>query len=132
METHRTILCVDDDIDDRNLLCEMINKIDPQYDIVEAENGVQALMYLSKAKQQHRLPCLVVLDINMPLLNGKETLEKIQKDHELTGMPVVIFTASENPNDKASFARKGIEMVTKPHDYQNFHLMVQDFLKKCG
>ena len=55
------------------------------------------------------------------------TLEKIQGDQELTRVPVVVFTASENPHDKANFARRGVEMITKPHDYQDFQQLVQGF-----
>ncbi|MDQ3682761.1 MAG: response regulator, partial [Bacteroidota bacterium] len=64
-ESPRVVLCVDDDADDREMVSNTIFEIDPSFKVVHAENGIEAIEYLSKAKVADDLPCLVILDINM-------------------------------------------------------------------
>src|SRR5689334_15571811 len=116
-EEQKTILCVDDDPDDRWLLTDAITRAEPGMRIVEAENGLKALDYLQVRKSDSAaLPCLIILDINMPFLDGKETLSRIKADPALQQVPVVIFTSSENPADKKLFNRQGVTLLTKPYD----------------
>src|SRR5919112_921682 len=96
----RTVLCVDDDADDREVVCYTINEIDPSLQVVHAVNGVEAIEYLVKAKEDAALPCLVILDINMPKMDGKQTLAEIKKDKQLCELPIVIFSTSDNPIDR--------------------------------
>ena len=128
---HKTILCVDDDVDDRYLLSNAINTINPSIEVVEAGNGLEAIRYLNEAKERNDLPCLVVLDINMPVLDGKKTLEKIKTDTSLGSVPIIVFTSSNNPNDRAAFHSQGVDMVTKPDNYVYFQQLVQNFLVLC-
>jgi CheY-like chemotaxis protein len=127
----RKILCVDDDGDDRYLLASVLRDLAPQLEIVEAENGQQALAWLKQAKKESGLPCLVVLDINMPLLDGRQTLERIREDNDLLKVPVVIFTSSERPADKLFFNSKGIELVVKPFNYRHFGAAIGHFVRGC-
>ena len=73
-----TILWADDDVDDLLLFREVLEELTQSFDVVEAANGKEALAYLQKAKAASLLPCLIILDINMPVLNGKETLVAIK------------------------------------------------------
>ena len=133
MQNHpKTILCVDDDPDDRQFICEAINKAAPDYSIIEAHNGVEALQYLDKAKSIPALPCLIVLDINMPLMDGKQTLSRIKVDPLLVNVPVVMFSTSSNPMDKALFLRMGVELITKPSDITHLNLVVHNLLAHCA
>lgn len=118
----RTILYVDDDPDDRDIFFQAVKGINPQVNVVFAENGVQALDYLHAAlSSAARLPCLMVLDINMPVLDGKETFQRVQKDERLQSLPVIVFTSSQKPADKQLFNSMGIELIVKPSnmDYMN-------------
>ncbi|MEO5893603.1 MAG: response regulator [Ferruginibacter sp.] len=124
----RKILCVDDDVDDLSFLTDAIHDIDPYFEIVELKNGQEAITYLDQAKQNSELPCLVLLDINMPLLDGKQTLEKIRTELDLKDLPVVMLTSSQNPNDKILFRSKGVQMYTKPTSISELHSMVKSFL----
>jgi CheY-like chemotaxis protein len=67
-----TILYVDDDIDDLLLISEAFQKYTDHLTVIHASNGVEGLKCLNKFLQQGKLPCLVILDINMPVMNGKE------------------------------------------------------------
>ena len=128
----RTVLCVDDDADDRELVCVTINEIDPSFLVVHAENGIEAIEYLSKVKLTDGLPCLVILDINMPKMDGKETLAKIKKDEHLNELPVVIFSTSSNPVDKLYCGNYGVEFIAKPTDLLAIHYEIKKLLRYCG
>ena len=132
MKNNKTILYVDDDEDDRLFLSETIQQISPGTKVVEAENGIQALQYLDELKHDsERLPCLVVLDLNMPLLDGKQTYERIHDDPLLHKLPVIILTSSQNPNDKAFFKKRGLELVLKPVNISYMNIIAKDFLSYC-
>jgi len=131
-DSPRTVLCVDDDADDRELVCYTINEIDPSFAVVHAENGIEAIEYLSKAKATDNLPCLVILDINMPKMDGKETLAKIKNDEHLNDLPVVIFSTSSNPVDKLYFADYGVDLITKPNNLSGMRNEIKVLLQYCG
>ena len=128
----KKILYVDDDSDDREIFYEAIKGHAPEADVVFAENGLQALDYLNETLTHHSdLPCLIVLDINMPYLDGKETFHRIKKDNRLQDVPVVIFTSSEKPSDKDLFIQLGTEFITKPNDYKYMHQIADHMLAFC-
>jgi len=128
----KKILCVDDDVDDLSLLSDVIHDINPGYDVVELKNGLEAISYLNLAKANDELPCLILLDLNMPFLDGKETLEKIRTELDLKNLPVVVLTSGRNPNDKALLKSKGVEMYTKPMSLGELQGIVKEFLSLCG
>jgi CheY-like chemotaxis protein len=129
----RTILCVDDDPDDRHFLCSAVEKADPSVEVVEVHNGVEAMEYLENAKLNgNNLPCLVVLDINMPLMDGKQTLVKIKSDPLLKNLPVVMFSTTSNPLDHELFRRQGVELITKPRDVAAMSSAVLELLRHCA
>jgi CheY-like chemotaxis protein len=129
----KTILYVDDDEDDRQLFSEAIKSADPAINLVFAENGLKAINYLDAVKQpEEKLPCLIVLDLNMPFLDGKKTFERIKTNPELENIPVVIFTSSQNPNDKNFFQQAGVELISKPYDFSFMHGIAQHMLGHCS
>ena len=126
-----TILCVDDDSDDLQLLHQTLKDTRNDFEVIEAHNGKQALDLLQRLKNQGTNPCLIILDINMPVLNGKETLSLIKKDEVLKDIPVVVFTTSGSDSDKNFCLYHGVEMVTKPPNFYNFKNVVQRLLSFC-
>jgi CheY-like chemotaxis protein len=127
----RIVLCIDDDEDDREMVCFTINQIDPSFDVIHAENGLVALDLLQRAKETQKLPCLIILDLNMPKMDGKKTLEAIKKDRKLSELPVVLFTTSNSQLDKQYCANHGVELVTKPSSLIDIKHEVQRLLKHC-
>jgi CheY-like chemotaxis protein len=126
------VLCVDDDPDDRLIICEAIKEADSSLTVVEAKNGVEAHQLLKEAKIIGRFPCLIILDINMPLMNGKETLKEIKKDEMLKSLPVVFFTTSSNPRDQFFSSEYGVEFITKPPHYDLIVATIKDILSRCN
>jgi len=123
-----TILCVDDDSDDLQLLNETLKETHADFKIIEAHNGRQALDHLQTLKKSGEHPSLIILDINMPVLNGKETLSIIKTDEVLKAIPVVVFTTSGSDSDKSFCNLHGVEMVTKPPSFNSFKKVVHKLL----
>lgn len=125
------ILCVDDDSDDLFLLEEAIRQVDPVTPIVQFNSGVEAIGYLREAKSHHDLPCVVILDLNMPKMDGKETMQKIKADPALAHVEVVVLTTSSNPSDKLYFEDRGIRMFTKPMNTKELRSIAEIFVQHC-
>jgi CheY-like chemotaxis protein len=130
--TKKTVLCVDDDPDDREIVCTVIQEIDPSIEVIHAENGIEAHEILKSAKEKQTLPCLIILDVNMPKMDGKETLIEIKKDDGLNSIPVVMFTTSNSPVDKMFFSAYGVDLVTKPNEMSRIHTEVKALLHYCA
>jgi CheY-like chemotaxis protein len=89
----KTILLVDDDLTLRQMYEERLKQ--EGYNIVSAANGEEAL-----AKAQSDNPCLIILDIMMPKLNGIDTMAKLRSDSSTKDIPVIILTALVQEVDK--------------------------------
>ena len=109
-----TILYVDDDPDDRQLFLEAVKSIDERIVCATAKDGLDGLSWL----ESHTLPDVVFMDINMPLMNGKTCLTEIKSNEKMSQLPVIIFTTSENPQEKTECAKIGAAAyVIKPVSY---------------
>lgn len=92
-DTELLLLVEDDDVD-AMILERAIDQIDPSIRIIRAENGMEAIEMMS----EHR-PNLVVMDIRMPKMDGKEALAQIKKDETLRKIPVIMMSTSANAED---------------------------------
>jgi CheY-like chemotaxis protein len=126
----RIVLCVDDDPDDWELIRSAIFDIDPSYIIDYAANGKEAIQYLDDAKNIE-LPCLIIVDINMPVMDGKQTVMEIKKTPELSQIPIVVFSTSNHPLDLSFCKRYGVEMVTKPANLKQISQEAKRLLHYC-
>src|SRR5262245_42926589 len=99
------VFYADDDPDDLELVQDAFSRYARDVEVLTAKDGSQALSYLQSLGQEDPKPCLIILDINMPLINGKDVLKKIRTLDYFETVPVVLFTTSSMPNDQ-SFAEK--------------------------
>jgi CheY-like chemotaxis protein len=107
------ILYAEDDIDDFDLFCEVIHSFDPHIECVNAMNGVAALEFLEDCE---KLPDYVVVDINMPAMDGKACLKNIKKDPRLASIPVIIYSTSHDQKDIDLCKELGaIDYLKKPN-----------------
>jgi CheY-like chemotaxis protein len=127
----KSILYVDDDPDDREFLYNAIKNINPDIEVILAENGLEAMEYLKSIQANKDLPGLIVLDLNMPLLDGRETLKRIKDDPALSSLKVVVFTTGENPNEKKAFNEMGIQFISKPFNIQFLHSIANQMIEIC-
>ena len=90
--------------------------------------GEKALEYLNECRDngwQNKRPDLILLDLNMPGMGGKEFLRRIKKDKDLVTIPVVILTTSDSDQDiLESYRLHAAGYVRKPIDLQEFHSVV--------
>jgi CheY-like chemotaxis protein len=128
----RIVLCVDDDPDDRELIRNAIFKIDPSFTVAYATNGKEALQYLTRAGKSDDLPCLVILDINMPIMDGKQTLIEIKKNDKWSEVPIVVFSTSAHPSDLYFCQQFGVELVTKPANFNQITIEAERLLQHCA
>jgi len=132
MKTYsKTILYVDDDADDIVMLRNTIGTLDTGHQIVTAPDGVHALALLKQMYHDDRLPCLIVLDINMPRMDGRQTLVSLQKDTALSSIPVVLFSTSSSSLDKSFCKAKKVELITKPYRFQELYSTANKLLSLC-
>ena len=127
----KTILWADDDADDLQMMRDILLRNERAYDIVEVQNGREALDYLHQADLEGRLPCLIILDINMPVLDGKETLSLIKRNERFSAIPVVVFTTSASELDRMYCQHHQTTMVTKPPTYKSLEKTIVDLLSFC-
>lgn len=105
------ILYVDDDSEDREIFMEILEEIDPKIKVVEASNGVETINLLASGE----LPDMIFLDINMPLLNGDQTLVEIRKDHRLKDTKVVMYSTTLNQNSIPTYINLNAQYISKPY-----------------
>jgi CheY-like chemotaxis protein len=130
-EQRATIFYMDDDTDDVQLLIDVFHSIDTSYQVRSALNGDEGLRQLTAMKQTGDLPCLIILDINMPKLDGKETFKRLNADPELSQIPLVVFSTSNNGEDKKYFQGQNVEYITKPFEYAVFIETARRLLNLC-
>jgi CheY-like chemotaxis protein len=131
MKRSYTILYVDDDIDDVYLISEAFEKYTDHLTIVHADNGLQGLEVLEKMNAEAMLPCLIILDINMPIMNGKEMLKKLRERPQYRDLPVVLFSTSQSSSDKQFAQTYEADFISKPMSYSEINSLVAQFVSKC-
>ena len=122
----KSIMFIDDDQDDVEIFSDALRNLDPGVEITVAENGLKALDLLN-----NKLPGLIVLDLNMPFLDGKQTFEKIKANPKFGDVPIIIFTSSVNPADRMMFDTLGISFITKPDTVAGIDTVVGVMLDHC-
>ncbi len=120
------ILLIEDDMIEVMKLNRTISKLELPHNIVEANNGEEALKVLQKKDE---LPDIILLDLNMPKLNGIEFLNILKKDDVLKYIPTIILTTSNNQRDLLECYRIGIAgYVLKPLKYEDYVSKIEKLL----
>jgi len=121
----KTILLVDDNTKDIELTLEAMAENNLTNQVVVVKDGVEALEYL-RQKGKYKLrkagnPCVILLDIKMPRMDGIEVLRRIRSDAVLKRIPVVILTSSRQEKDLINTYDLGVNAyVVKPVSFQQF------------
>ncbi|MCG8386514.1 MAG: response regulator [Cytophagales bacterium] len=113
------IMLIEDDIVDALTVERALNDIDISNKLIHVQNGEEALNYLMDTNEER--PSIILLDLNMPGMNGLEFLEERFKSPELRAIPLVVLTTSKDESDiKASFSYGIAGYMVKPVDYKEF------------
>jgi two-component system response regulator len=123
--TERTILLVEDNPDDEELTKHAFKQNHIINPVVVARDGAEALEYLfcmgRYADREPTLPCVVLLDLKLPKIDGLEVLRRIRADERTKVLPVVILTSSNEQQDLITGYRLGANSyVQKPLDFEQF------------
>ncbi len=120
-----TILVVEDDPGHARLIEKNLRRSKVTNEIIKFPDGQQALDYLfgegQHSEPAYSLPILVMLDLNMPIVDGYQVLSRMKKDDQTKKIPVIILTTTDDPNEVARCYDLGCNVyVTKPVDYEKF------------
>jgi putative two-component system response regulator len=122
----RRILIVDDD--KLNLKITKMNLTDYGYEVFTAEKGMEAISFLLRQEVD-----LILLDIEMPIVNGIRTLELIRQRPEMAEIPVIFLTASADTESVVEACRlEAIDYVVKPCVPRNLIARIEKALRECG
>ncbi|MCQ8104755.1 response regulator [Methylomonas sp. SURF-2] len=113
------ILLIEDDSVDAMTVRRALKELRVANPLVHVENGEEGLAYLRNSPAAQ--PCLILLDINMPVMNGIEFLHAIKVLPDLKRIPVIALTTSDEQEDKVESFELGVAgYMRKPVEYQQF------------
>jgi CheY-like chemotaxis protein len=117
-----TILLAEDDPGHARLIEKNLRRANITNPIVVLSDGQAVIDYLSaEGSTAGRLPVLILLDLNMPVLDGYQVLERMKADERTKHIPVVVLTTTEDPREVSRCYGLGCNVyITKPVDYEQF------------
>lgn len=125
MNSVKSILLIEDDQIDRMTIQRSFKNLNIRNPLNVACNGEEGLEFIQNTTD---IPCLIILDINMPKMNGIEFLKIIKSDPSFKIIPVVILTTSNDENDKQICYNYGAaSYIVKPIDYNEFQQTIKTF-----
>ena len=112
------IVVADDDLDDQEMIKTAFKKTNEEFEVVPVYNGLQLMDYLFKRESYKHItetPDLIILDLNMPIMDGFEVLEEVRNVAELKVIPIYILSTSWQDRDKQKAISMGARgFYTKP------------------
>jgi len=119
MRDSRPILLVEDDTVDAMTVNRALKEINVSNPVVHVKNGEEAIAHLKDPSTED--PCIILLDLNMPKMNGLEFLEERNQYDEMRIIPTIVLTTSKDEYDKIESFKLGIGgYMVKPVDYRQF------------
>jgi CheY-like chemotaxis protein len=126
------VLYADDDNDDLQLVLDAFSPYSSRVEVVTVKDGTEVLSFLSNLSPSEVSPCLIILDINMPRMSGKETLMHLRKMDRFKSVPVMLFTTSSLGGDRDFAARYDAGFLTKPIDLRQMQATTSQFIDHCS
>jgi two-component system cell cycle response regulator DivK len=119
----KRILVVEDQADNRQILRDLLGNAG--YELMEAENGAQALSAVAAQR-----PDLILMDIQLPVMDGYEATRRIKADPALNAIPIIVVTSYALSGDEGKAREAGCDAyVTKPYSPRQLLATIQDYLK---
>ena len=129
---NRTVLLVEDSPGDVRLMQEAFRDADPTIDLRIAVDGVDAMAFLRREGDHAEAPRpdLILLDLNLPKMDGRQVLAEIKRDDDLKTIPTVILTTSASQEDiEAVYQLRANCYFTKPVEYDAFEGLLKSIIK---
>jgi two-component system response regulator len=130
MNTEITILVADDDADDKQLIKYALDDNNVTNPVLFAGDGEELLKILSDYNQKHGkcMPAVILLDLNMPRMDGREALKRIKAHETWRAIPVVILSTSTAQNDiNITYKLGAASYIAKPAGYEKLVDLVKKF-----
>ena len=125
MQRTQEILVVEDSLSDTKVVLWSLDKNRRGKSVVTVMDGSQAVAYL-RARTDGQKPDLILLDLNMPKMDGWQVLTELKADASLRAIPVVVFTTSSDPADVARcYALGANSFITKPFELDAFKRAIE-------
>ncbi|MBN1351684.1 response regulator [candidate division KSB1 bacterium] len=130
-----SILLVEDEFNDIQIIRRAIEKCHITNPLHVVRDGVEAMHFLSNRgkytdKASYHLPGLILLDINMPRMDGLETLRKIKSDSALRAIPTIVFTSSNDDDIAQQAYESGANTyIAKPADFNEMKNAIEVIIK---
>lgn len=125
------IFLAEDDVDDQELLIDALSAYNDQVKVQTACNGKKAITYLENLPDS-ALPCLIVLDYNLPEMNGGEILQSLSNDERYQAIPKVVWSTSNSPlYRQLSLELGALAYFVKPSDTVGIKNVAKEMLGFC-
>ncbi len=131
-EPKSIVLYADDDPEDRELVVDAFHPYNHHVEVITFPEGKSLLAYLHRLPPHAQAPCLIILDINMPLLNGRETLQQVRQLERFDAVPVILFTTSSMAHDRDFARRHNAGFITKPVELVQLERITEEFISFCS
>lgn len=120
------ILYAEDDREDADVFREVVESLNSKIICLTVNDGTEVFTFLQDAVT---LPDLIFMDVNMPLMNGKDCLVKLKSNKEFKSIPVFIYTTSKLPRDIEEFKKLGAaEYLIKPSSFSEMSKMLSNVI----
>ena len=126
--TKPIILYAEDDFDDFESLKEALDQLSGHQSLLHAKNGAEAVSIIQDTKVT---PSLIVLDLNMPVMDGQEVLKWLKENEQYKTIPVMVFTTSSREEDVKLCQNHGCTFFRKPTLYRDLLHVAQTMLQMC-
>jgi len=127
-----TILYAEDDKDDMEMLEEALKNVAKEFNLIHFKNGKEVIDLLTENPGVLTQSCIILLDINMPLVDGKETLEWIKERSEFDHIPVIMLTTSEYTIDIKYCEDLGARVINKPQLFEELIAVAKEIVDMCN
>lgn len=121
------ILFIEDDAIETMKFQRTLSKLESKHTLIEAKNGEEALEILQSGNS---LPDIILLDLNMPRMNGIEFLGILKEHEQIKYLPTIVLTTSENRDDLLECYKRGIAgYIIKPLKYEDYEAKLKTVLE---
>jgi two-component system chemotaxis response regulator CheY len=126
-----TIFLAEDDLDDQEFIKEALLSTNRQISLVMFSNGIKFLNHLSEIDAEN-LPSLIILDYNIPEINGAKILEQLSLDEKYAGIPKIVWSTSNSELFRQNcLAHGATAYLVKPASIKGIHEMAKEMLAYC-
>jgi CheY-like chemotaxis protein len=127
------VLIADDDLDDIEILTTALKEAESNLEVMVAENGKRVLEQLKNlpVNGANSVPCVLAMDMNMPQMDGRETVVAIKGYDHLKNLPILLFSTTKNKTDELFAEKWGVHFYQKPDTVQGINEVAKVIINIC-